>query len=191
MAWVTQAVGMALGTVGTIASNLSGDKLRRSLEKSKGSDPIYGGSQDAVNRLGLATNVLNGRSQASAMQDKNILANQGNSLAMIGRNASDGSQALAMGAATQGQTNQAFQNNYMQEMQDYYNRLNNYNGASEAMTADNRAVFDDSVRRWQDIINIDVTKHAIRQQQGQNLSNLGGMIAGSGMGGGASGGGKK
>lgn len=184
MAWVAGAVGAALGTVGTIASNLSGDKLRTQLERSKRSDPTYSESPYAKNRMSLANNWLYGRSLGSIVQERQIYGAQGNQLANIGRNASDGSQALALGAAAQGQTDQAIQNQAVQEAQEYYARLNNYNQASEGLTGEYTKTFDDKVRRWQDMVNIDVAKHAVRQQQGQNLSNLGGMIGGMSFGGG-------
>jgi len=188
MAWITQAVGAALGTVGTIASNISGDKLRRSLEAAKGSDPTYSASPYAKNKLGIATGLLNSRGVGASLQERNIFANQGNTAQNISRASTDGGQALQGYLQSQGMTNDALNQQQITEAQDYYNRLNNYNQASDTMTGEHTKLFDDKVRRWQDIINIDMAKHSIRQQQGQNLSNLGGSISSmGGMGGGKGG----
>lgn len=190
MAWIAQAVGGALGTVGTITSNLSGDKLRRALQNAKGTDPTYTESPYAADKLALAKQLINSRMPGAAVQERNIAQSQANTLANVNRNATDASQALALAAATQGQTNAAVNNLGQQEAQDYYNRLGFLSNAQDAMSQEHMNKYQDTVRKWQDLINIDVMKHGIRQQQGQNLANLGAMIGSMNFGGGgASGGG--
>lgn len=193
MAWIGTAVGGILGSVGTIAANLEGDKTRRRLLGMIGKDPTYQESPYAKSRLGLATQLINSKMPGQQRQEQNIQANNANAMANIQRNAGDSSQALALGAAAQGQTDQAFNNLGISEAQDYYRRLDNMNGANDAMTAEHHASFDDSVRRWQDEGNIYMARNAIRQQQGQNLENLGSMFMGSSFGGagGAAGAAKK
>lgn len=187
MAWIGKAVGAVLGTAGTIISNVSGDKLRKQLGKAKENDPVYSESPYAKNRMALASNWLYGKSLGSVTQEQQIYGAQANQMSNISRNASDGSQALAMGAATLGQTDNAIQNKAIADAQAEYARMNNYNQASEGMTGEHTKSFDDRVRRWQDIVNIDITRHGIRQQQGQNMSNLGSMIGGMSFGGGGGG----
>lgn len=187
MSWIPAAVGGVLGTVGTIGANLSGDKLRKKLNQAKNTNPAYAPSTDVNKRMALANNFLNGRSLASLITERQLATAQNNQLNFINRNATDGSQALALGTATLGQTQGAIQDNAVREAQDYYNKLNNYNLANEAVVNEYTKAFDDKVRRWQDMVNIDVTRHAIRQQQGQNMANLGGMIAGMSFGGGGGG----
>lgn len=188
MAWIGSLVGGVLGSVGAIASNLEGDKTRRRLLHMIGTDPKYEQSPYAKSRLGLATQLLNSRMPGATAMERNIYANQANFNSQVDRNATGGSQALALAAAGQGETNQAFNNMGVSEAQDYYRRLGNYNQASEGMTAEHHAGFDDQVRRWQDEGNIYMQRNNIRQQQGQTLTNLGSMFMGSSMGAGGGGG---
>lgn len=190
MAWISQAVGAALGTVGTIAANISADKTRSELLKKTYDDPKYQTSEYTKSRFALAQQLLNARMPGVASAERNIGQTQANVQGNINRNATDSSQVLALAAANQGQTNQAYGQLDQQEAADYYNRLGNYNQQSTAMSEENQRMYEDSVRRWQDQVNIMLARHGLRQQQGQNLSNLGGMIAGmGGMGGGGAAGG--
>jgi len=185
-AWIAGAVGMALGSIGTIAANISGDKTRKELNRLKDTDPKYQESQYAQQKFGLAQTLLNARMPGGASMDRNIAATAANQQANIQRNATDSGQALALGAASQAQTDNAFQQQQLAEAQDYQNRLQNYNQGAQGMVDENQKTYEDSVRRWQDQINIALARHGIRQQQGQNMSNLGSSIAsmGGGMGGG-------
>lgn len=192
-AWVAAAVGAALGTVGTIGANLSGDKTRRELSRLGKNDPKYTESPIAKQRLGLAQTLLNARMPGAVAQERNIYGAQANQLANVNQNATDSSQALALSAGALGQTNEAFNQLGAAEAQDYYNRLANLTGAQEGMIREGDKLYQDQVRRWQDQVNISLARHGIRAQQGQNMSNLGSMIGsmggmGGGMGGGAAGG---
>lgn len=184
MSWISSAVGGALGTIGTIAANLEGDKTRKRLLHMIGTDPKYEQSEYAKSRLGLATQLLNSRMPGATAMERNIYSNQANFNSQVDRNATGGSQALALAAAGQGETNNAFNQLGVSEAQDYYRRLENMNQANEGMTQEHHASFDDQVRRWQDEGNIYMQRNNIRQQQGQNMVNLGSMFMGSSMGGG-------
>ncbi len=187
MAWIAGAVGTVLGSVGTIIANLEGDKTRRALNRARGTDPVYSQSPYAKQRLALAQQLMNARMPGAQQAEANIMSNQANYVNSLQRNATDSSQLLALGAAAEGQTNDAFKQIGMSEAQDYYNRLNNFNSASQGMTEEHRAQFDDKVRRWQDDVNITMARNAIRQQQGQNMSNLGASIGSMNFGGGGGG----
>lgn len=187
MSWISSAVGGALGTIGTIAANLEGDKTRRRLLHMIGTDPKYQESEYSKSRLGLAQQLINSRAPGAAAEERNIYNTQANRMGQLQRNATDSSQLLALGSTSQGETNQAFGQLGISEAQDYYRRLENLNQANEGMTQEHHASFDDSVRRWQDEGNIYMARNAIRQQQGQNLTNLGSMFMGSSMGGGGGG----
>jgi hypothetical protein len=114
------------------------------------SDPTYKPSPYAQERLGLAQTLLNARMPGATAMERNIYGNQANQQANIERNATSGSQALAMGAAAQGQTNQAFQNLGVQEQQDYYNRAQNLSGAQAGMTQEGDKVYQDQLRDYQE-----------------------------------------
>lgn len=183
-AWIGSAVGGALGTIGTIFANLEGDKTRRKLNRLQGEDPTYTESPYAKSRLGLASQLLNSRMPGATAMERNIQSNQANFNAQVDRNATGGSQALALAAAGQGETNNAFNQLGISEAQDYYRRVDNMNQANEGMTQEHTKSFDDNVRKWQDKVNILMARNAIRQQQGQNMTNLGSMFMGSSFGGG-------
>lgn len=191
MAWIGQAVGGALGTVGTIFANISADKARGELAAEGKTDPSYNSSPFAAQRYGLASTLLNSRMPGASNVERNIYTNEANGNANIDKNATDGSQALAMGAANAGNANKAFENLGTQESQDYYNRLNNYDTANQGMVSEGDKVYQDQARRWQDQVNITMGRNALRQQQGQNLVSLGGMMGSMGGGMGGSGGGGK
>ncbi len=190
MSWISSAVGGALASIGTIVGNISGDRTAKKIGLARGTDPKYEESQYAKSRLGLAQQLINSRGPGAAMMEKNIYAQQANQTAQIDRNATDSTQALLLGAANQGRTDQNFQNLGLSEAQDYYRRLDNLNSANEGMTQEHHASFDDKVRRWQDDIKITMAKNQIRQQQGQSLANLGSIFMGSSFGGGGGGKGK-
>lgn len=190
MAFVSSIVGGALGTVGTIFSNLSADKTRAELQDLESKDPGYNQSPYAKQRYGLAQTLLNARMPGASNIERNIEKTGAATRDNIDRNATDGSQALAMGAVAQGNENQAFENLGTSEAQDYYNRLNNYNSANQGMVQEGDKSYQDQVRQWQDKVNISLGRNNLRQQQGQNLVSLGGMIGGMNFGGGGAGGGK-
>ena len=177
---VTQVIGMALQVAGTIGGNLSAGKTRRDLTKIGKQDPDYQESPYAKQNLGLAQSLYNARMGGAAALERNIYGTQANTLANINRNATDSSQALALAAGAQGQTNDAFGKLGVMEAQDKQQRYQNLTAAQAGMTEEHTKNFDDSVRRWQDQLGILMKRHEIRQQQWSNVSNLGSSISGAG-----------
>jgi len=113
-------------------------------------DPTYRTSPYAQQRLGLAQNLLNARMPGATSMERNIYGNAANQMSNVNRNATSGSQALAMGAAVQGQANQSFQNLGTQEQQDYYNRSQNLASAQQGMTQEGDKVYQDQLRDYQE-----------------------------------------
>lgn len=180
-------VGGAMGTVGTIFSSIAGIKWDKELSKLKDKDPAYTSSPYAANTLGLAQTLLNGRMQGAAARERGIYGNAANATANINRNATDSSQALAAAAGAQGQADSGFDKLQQDEGNDYYTRLSNLNNANQGMTGEHDKLFDDSVRRWQDQVNIITAQYKARKKGGEDWSNLG--ASGAGLSGGGSGGG--
>lgn len=187
MAWIAQAVGGALGTIGTIFANVSADKARKRLQALEGVDPDYQQSPYAKQRLALAQATLNSRASGAAAFERNVAQTQANTNASVNRNATDSSQAIAAAMAGQGAANDAYGDLAVLEEQAGEVRQQRLAGAQDEMTKEHQADFDDNVRRWQDKVNIAMGRHALRQQQGQNLVALGGMIGGMNFGGGGGG----
>jgi len=182
-------VGAGLGLIGGIGKMFGARKANRELEKLLKQNPQYQVNPIAKQRLGLAQSLLNARMPGAAAMERNIYANQANALGQINRNATDASQALALAAGAQGQTNQALGQLGLQESQDYYNRLGNLTGAQQGMIAEGDKQYQDQVRRFQDMVSIRGAQAANRANAWQGLSNLGfgmmnmGLAGAGGMGG--------
>lgn len=176
----------AMGTVGQIFSSIAGIKADKKLDKLLEKDPRYTSSPYAQNNLGMAQTLLNSRMAGAANREKNILSSGANVRAGISRNATDASQALALMAGTQGQSDQSFNDLQMQEGQDAMMKQQNLFGANRDMTGEHKDLFDDEVRRWQDQVNTVMTQYKMRTKGGSDIGQLGAGLSsmgGMGMGG--------
>jgi hypothetical protein len=164
------AIMSAAGSIGGMFSSASSSKkLDQMLKK----DPKYKANPLAAQRLGMAQTLLNARMPGATTMERNIYGNQANQLSNVSRNATDGSQALALGSAAIGQSNQAFQNLGVQEQQDYYNRLQNLNAAQQGVMAETDKVHADEVRRFGDQAAVTGAKMQNTQTMWNSLTNLG------------------
>lgn len=191
--------GLGLGVIGGIGNIFGGGKAKREMSRLLKNDPVYNTSPIAKERYGHAQTLLNARMPGAAAAERNIMATQANQLSNINRLATDSSQALALAGGVQGGTNQAVEQLGMQEGQDYYNRLQNLQGAQQGMITEGDKVYQDKVRRWENMAQAAGVNAQNRSQSWNSLSNLGfgmanlaqsGGFKGSGAGGagGASGG---
>lgn len=189
------AVGMGIGLIGGIGSFFGNRKSNKQLERLIGQNPQYRANPIASQQMGLAQTLLNARMPGAAAAERNIYQNQANMMGSVNRNATDASQAMAMAAAGQGQSNQAFGNLATMEGQDYQRRYGNLVGAQQGVINEGDKVHQDSVRRFQDLAQIRGAQAHNRQASWQSLGNLGfgimgvGMAGGGGMMGGGGGGG--
>lgn len=183
---ITSAVGLGVGIIGSIGKLFGNAKSNRELKKLQSADPTYSQNPIAGQRLSLAQTLLNARSPGAAIAERNIYANQGNQMGNISRNATDSSQALALGAANIGQSNQAFNQLGQQEANDYQRRYQNLSNAQEGMINEGDKVYGDQVRRFGDKAQIQGAINANRQNTWTSIQNLGGGVADFGMNGGMS-----
>lgn len=189
--------GMAMNTVGTIFGAVAGMKADKKLSKLLNENPSYTSSPYAKERYDLAKNLLNSRMAGSATMERGIYGGAANAYGNIKRNTTDSSQALAMMAGIQGQAGDQFTNLGRLEGQDYQQKLANLTGAQEGMTQEHKDLFDDTLRRWQDRVNVTMAQNALRQQGAKNINSYGdsmnssltSMGSGMGAGGGMSAGG--
>lgn len=114
----------------------------------------YTPSTYAKNQLGTAQQLFGGRMAGAGAEEQNIQANQANQEATVARNATDGSQALAADAATQGTTNSAFRQLQTQEDQNKYQMLNNLNMGDAAMTAEGDKQYQSQLQKYQMDLNM-------------------------------------
>jgi hypothetical protein len=108
-------VGIGVGILGSIGKMIARRKANKDMRNLISRNPQYQANPLAQERLSLAQTLLNARMPGAIQAERNIYGSQANQLANVNRNATDASQALAMGAATQGATNDAFVNLGMQE----------------------------------------------------------------------------
>jgi len=189
--------GMAMNTVGTIFGAVAGMKADKKLDKLLEQDPTYTSSPYAAERYQLAKTLLNSRMAGAATMERGISGAAGNAYGNIQRNTTDSSQALAMMAGIQGQAGDQSARLGQLEGEDYYKKLGNLTGAQEGMTQEHQNLFDDSVRRWQDKVNVAQAQYAMRKQGAKDInsygdsmnSSLSSMGSGMGAGGGMSAGG--
>ncbi len=180
-------ISAGLGVIGGIGSMLSAGKANRSMEELLRQQPKYKANPVAGQQMGLAQTLLNARGAGAGAAERNIFQNQANMQGQANRNATDSSQALAMAAAGQGQSNQAFGNLQAQEEQDYQRRYGNLANAQQGVIQEGDKVHQDSVRRFQDTVQIRGMQNQNRQNVWNSLSNLGGAGMALGMSGGSQG----
>lgn len=122
-------IGAGLGAINTIGRFFGGRKQKREAKKIKPIWEQYQTNPFANKQLGLANTLFNSRMAGAPQMEQNILSAQGNQLANINRNATDASQALALGAASQGTADEAFSKLGIMEAENKYNMLGNLNAA--------------------------------------------------------------
>lgn len=178
-AFIGSAIGGATNILGTIFGHHNDRQAQQQLDAALKNDPTYTVSPYAQNTLGLAQALLNSRMAGAAGRARSIYGTQANTISNAQRNATDASQALAVGAASQGQADQSFGNEQQLEGQDYQNKVQNLNAANAGLTDEHHNQFDDSVRRWQDQVNTIMAKYKIKQTGAQSFINSGGALGNS------------
>jgi len=181
----------AIAGANMIGKFISGAKQT---SESKKINPIwqqYKQSPYAKQQLGIAQQLFNGRMAGAPQLERNIMSNQASSLANIGRNATDSSQLLALGGATQGQTNEALSDLQIKEAQNKQMMLQNLNQAYGVNIGEGDKEYQSILQKY----GMDVDrKDALRNAGAQNkygavsdLASMGFSLGTSGMFGGIGG----
>jgi hypothetical protein len=139
----------------------------------------------AKQMLGLAQTQLNARNPYAAAQQRGILGSQANAMAGMQRNVTDPSQALAMTAALQANTDQAMYNQGLQEQQQYQQRLGNLAGAQQVMIQEGDKVYKDRMNKF---MMDQERKDALQQAGSQSIISAGSSLSSSLLGLGKAGG---
>jgi hypothetical protein len=155
---------LAFGLVQGLLNVKRQKNANKALDKLLTQEPTYESSKYPGMQLGLAQQLFNGRMAGAPQLEKNIFTAQANEQGNINRNATDSSQALALGAATQGQTDAALQGLQTKEQQNKYSMLQNLNEAYGNMIREGDKSYQDKVRKFGDLA-------SIRGQQQQNKTN--------------------
>lgn len=143
------AIGAGIGAIGSIGKMLFGGSQRREGKRIKPIWQQYQTNPFAKQQLGIAQQLFNGRMAGAGNLEQNILSNQQTFNSNINRNATDSSQALALAAAGQGQTNNALQNLQTQEQQNKYGMLQNLNNAYGTMIQEGDKSYESMLQKFQ------------------------------------------
>lgn len=157
------------------------NKQHKVLEGLIGQDPTYNRSQFAEQQLGMAKSMFGGRMFGAPQLERNLFSSQANFMGNVNRNATDSSQALALGAAGLGQTNEALSDLQIKEAQNKYAMLNNLNQAYGVSIGEDQNVEADKVRKYEDLVKIRGAQAANALGKRKALWNTVGQIANLGV----------
>lgn len=181
---ISSIIGLGTGLIGSIGKMFGNAKANRELRKLQGQIPVYQSSPYAQQRLSLAQTMLNAKMPGSATIEQGINTAQQNQLANIGRNATDSSQALLLGAGTQGVADQAYRQEGLDQNAYKQQALQNLTGAQEGMINEGDKVYQSDLNKFGDIAQIQGAMNKNRQDTWGSIANLGFGIADLGMNGG-------
>lgn len=191
MSFVSSAVGLGVGLIGSVGKMIGNSKANQQLRSLQSQDPNYATSQAGIQnnqvaqgRYGLAETILNSQMPGTAQEQNNILGNQSNVVGNANRSATNSAQALVVGSGAQGQTNQAFSNLAGQQADWYKSNLANYNQAGQGVINEGDKEFQDQIRQFGDKAQIQGAINANRQNTWGSIANGGFSLANFGMNGG-------
>ena len=165
----------------TLYGAITGGKM---LKEARGIKPLYTSYEDIVKQQldpsnpaaqlqGMTQMQLNARNPFAVAQQRGILGSQANAIADAQRAITDPSQALAITAALQGNTNQAMFGQAAQEQQDYQRRFSNLASALQNRTEENRFRFGTGFQKYQmDMDRKTALQNAGRQSQMQAIKGF-------------------
>ncbi len=140
-------------------------------KEARGINPVntdYTGSTAINDLYHEGQNLYQGRMAGANEAENNILANGANTRAAIDRGATSGSQALAIAAGAQGQSDQSFQNLYQNEAQNKLQRFGIYSNVSQLQSQEGDKIYQDKLRKYYDDLNYKraLQGAAMQNQQG-------------------------
>lgn len=178
------AAGLGIGLIGGIGKMFGRGKANKQMEALIAQNPMYKENPLARQRLGLAQQLMNARMPGASQAERNIYSNQANQVSNIQRGATDSSQLLAMGANAFGQSNQAFNELGQAEAGNKQQQYQNVASAQQGVINEGDKVFNDQIRRFEDLSRIRGAQNANRQANWGDVSNMGFGLANFGMAGG-------
>lgn len=155
-----------MGLFSAIGNFITAGKQKK---MSRGINPVqttYEESQPIKDLYTEGQNLYQGRMAGAGAASDNIQVNAANTNANVARNATSGSQALAVAAGVQGQADQSIQDLALKEAQDKQNRFGIYSNVSQLMSQEGDKVYQDKLRKYYDDLNY---KRAL---QGASMQNM-------------------
>lgn len=142
-------IGIAVGLGGAVVKGIEGIHQNDLANQIHPAFQQYNSSPYAAQQLGIAQQLFNGRMAGAPELERNIATAQGNTVANINRNASSGSQALALASGAQNTANDAYGNLQTKELQNKYSLLDNLNKGYGAMTNEGDKVYQSQFGKYQ------------------------------------------
>lgn len=175
-------IGAGIGVANAIGRWFTGKKQKKLANQINPVFNQYQASPYAGQRLGLAKQLYAGRMFGAPQLERNIFSNQANTLNNVNKVATDASQALAYGAAAQGQTDDSLTNLQTAEAQNKYQMLGNLNSAYDTMIGEGDKEYNSMLQKYQS----DVTQKNDLMQAGMlnkygagsDLASLGIQLSG-------------
>lgn len=181
---IPMLIGAGLGIAGAVGKMIGRGKANKTMRELQKQNPIYAENPLAAQRLALAQNLFNSRMPGASMLERNIYGGMGNTINNAQRNATDASQLLSVGAASQGQAQQGFENLQGMELSDQQRRYQNLTGAQQGVINEQDKVFDDQLRRYGDDVKFQGAINENKQANWGDLSSMGFGAANFGLKGG-------
>ncbi len=182
MSWIAVGVGVAGVVGGAISRGKANRKLSKLQQQAEANK--YTANPLAQKRLDLANTLLNARMPGASQAEKNIYATGANQQGIIRRNATSGTQALALGAGLQAQEGEQFNQLAQMETGDYQRRLANQENAQQGVINEG----DKEQMSKQNVLGqtaqLQGAQSANNANTWQSVSNLGFSAANFGMNGG-------
>lgn len=147
------AGGLAAGA-GFLGNLFGGRKANRELDRLAKMDPTYAANPLAAERLGLTKTQLNAEMPGAELAKQGILSNEANQINRASMGATDSSAFLSLANAISGNTNDAYVDLATKGAEDYQRRFANYSDANAAQVAEGDKVYQDQVRRFEDMAKI-------------------------------------
>ncbi len=173
------AVGVVGGAISRGKANKKLSKLQQQAEANK-----YTENPLAQKRLDLANTLLNSRMPGASQAERNIYATGANQQGIIRRNATSGTQALALGAGLQAQEGEQFNQLAQMETGDYQRRLANQENAQQGVIMEGDKAQNSKQNVLGQQAQLQGAQAANNANTWQSVSNLGFSAAQFGMNGG-------
>lgn len=141
-------IGGGIGLAAGLAKGLFGKKQIDLAGKINPNLPNYVTSPYALQSLGLATQMFNGRMPGAAEAGRGILGSQANQIGNIQRNATDSSTALALGQASQGQADESTNNLAIKEGGYKAGLLDNVQNAYNQLTGEHQKEYNSQLQKY-------------------------------------------
>jgi hypothetical protein len=162
MSFIGVSVGVGTGLLKTVIG-MHQNKLANGVNVP---DATYSASPYASKILGQANMMLNAPMPGAATAENDIQGNQSDAIGSAERNATSGTQALAMLGGIQGNTNNADNSLATQQGQYKLNAVNNYNQANQGMVNEGDKVYQSDLQNRLEAIQ---QKTSLRGAAAQNI----------------------